>query len=326
MSHIPVLRDEALTALAPLLGARIVDATFGGGGYAAAALAGGAIVIALDRDPDAIARGAELGRAFGARLTLVETPFGAMGERLTGPFDGIVFDLGVSSFQLDEGDRGFSFRMDAPLDMRMARKGPSAADATAYLSEAALADVIFHYGEEPGARRIARAITGARLEAPIASTGQLADLVERALGGRRGAKIHPATKTFQALRILVNDELGEIARGLTAAEALLRPGGRLAVVSFHSLEDRLIKTFLAERAGAVPGGSRYAPAQAPGRSPSFTLVQKKPVAPSADEVAANPRARSAKLRAAVRTEASGWGAFDGDILTPSARREWERLS
>lgn len=326
MSHAPVLCEEAMAALAPLLGARIVDATFGGGGYSGAALAGGAIVTALDRDPDAIARGADLRAAYPNRLTLVETPFGAMGEILEGPFDGIVFDLGVSSFQLDEGERGFSFRFDGPLDMRMGRRGPSAADAVARLSERALADVIFHYGEEPGARRIARLLCAERAAAPIQTTGRLAELVEQALGGRRGAKIHPATRTFQALRILVNDELGEIARALAAAEMLLRPGGRLAVVSFHSLEDRLIKTFLTARSGGLPGGSRHAPRIGAASPPSFTLAHKKAVAPGDREIAANPRARSAKLRAAVRTDAPGWGVFESDLLPSETQTEWERLS
>lgn len=324
--HVPVLRDEAVAALAPLSGARIIDATFGGGGYTAALLAAGATVIAFDRDPDAIARGAPLLAAHPGRLTLIETPFGAMADHVEGPVDGVVFDLGVSSFQLDEADRGFSFRADAPLDMRMARSGASAADAVAALPESALADVIYHYGDEPAARRVARAIVNSRAETPIATTGALADLVEIALGGRRGAKIHPATKTFQALRILVNDELGELARGLEAAEALLAPGGRLAVVSFHSLEDRLVKTFLTARAGAEASGSRHAPPVRTGPAPSFEIAARKAIAPGAAETAANPRARSAKLRVAVRTAAPAWGGVDIDILPEDTRRAWARIA
>lgn len=324
--HVPVLREEAVAALAPRAGARIIDATFGGGGYAVALLAAEATVIALDRDPDAIARGAALLAAHPGRLTLIETPFGAMANRVAGPVDGVVFDLGVSSFQLDEADRGFSFRADAPLDMRMARRGASAADAVAELPESALADVIYHYGDEPAARRVARAIVNGRAETPIATTGVLADLVEKALGGRRGAKTHPATKTFQALRILVNDELGELARGLEAAEALLAPGGRLAVVSFHSLEDRLVKTFLTARAGAEASGSRHAPPVRTGPAPSFEIAARKAIAPSAAETAANPRARSAKLRVAVRTAAPAWGGVAHDILPEDTRRAWARIA
>jgi 16S rRNA (cytosine1402-N4)-methyltransferase len=249
-----------------------------------------------------------------------------MGSVLIGPFDGIVFDLGVSSFQLDDAARGFSFRFDAPLDMRMGRTGPSAADAVAGLSEQALADVIFHYGEEPGARRIARMLVAERAASPIDTTARLAELVERALGGRRGAKIHPATRTFQALRILINDELGEVARALAASEGLLIPGGRLVVVSFHSLEDRLIKTFLTARTGSLAGGSRYAPQIEQTRSPSFRMETRKALAPGDDEIAANPRARSAKLRAAVRTDSRAWGPYDIDLLPSAAQREWERLA
>ncbi|MBU6372563.1 MAG: 16S rRNA (cytosine(1402)-N(4))-methyltransferase RsmH [Alphaproteobacteria bacterium] len=323
--HVPVLRDEAVAALAPRPGARLVDATFGGGGYTAALLAAGATVIALDRDPDAIARGAALLAAHPGRLTLIETPFGDMDAHIDGVVDGVVFDLGVSSFQLDEAERGFSFRADAPLDMRMARSGASAADAVALLPESALADVIYHYGDEPAARRIARVIAMTRAQTPIATTSALADLVETALGGRRGAKIHPATKTFQALRILVNDELGELARGLAAAEALLAPGGRLAVVSFHSLEDRLVKTFLTARAGAEAAGSRHVPPVRTGPAPSFEIAARKAVAPRDAEIAANPRARSAKLRVAVRTAAPAWGPLDADLLPDETRRVCARL-
>lgn len=324
--HVPVLRDEAVAALQPRAGATIIDATFGGGGYARALLDKGATVIALDRDPAAIARGQALVAEFPNHLNLIETPFGAMAERVRDPVDGVVFDLGVSSFQLDEPERGFSFRFDAPLDMRMGATGPTAADAVAGLSEAALADVIYHYGEEPGARRIARTLVAARAEAPIETTARLAELVERALGGRRGAKIHPATRTFQALRILVNDELGEVARGLAAAETLLRPGGRLVVVSFHSLEDRLVKTFLTARAGGDGGGSRYRPDAPAVRAPSFTLPTRKSVAPSATEAQANPRARSAKLRLAIRTEAAARPDASVPLLPDAAADAWRRIA
>lgn len=327
MSHAPVLLQEAVAALAPKAGDLIVDATFGGGGYTRALLeAADCKVIALDRDPDAIARAHAFARLTPWRLEPREGRFGDLEALVPESVDGVALDLGVSSFQLDEPERGFSFRFDAPLDMRMAKSGPSAADVVAQFPEEALADAIWALGEETQSRRIARAIVEARREAPVATTGQLADLVEKALGGRKGARTHPATKTFQALRMLVNDELGELERALAGAETRLKPEGRLVVVSFHSLEDRIVKSFMVERAGAGGGGSRYAPERPAGRPPSFRLTHKKSVAPSERELAANPRARSAKLRVAVRTEAPAWGPIGGRALAPKAAEAWERLA
>jgi 16S rRNA (cytosine1402-N4)-methyltransferase len=231
----------------------------------------------------------------------------------------------VSSFQFDEGARGFSFQADADLDMRMEKEGLSAADAVNRLSETALADLIFHYGEDDDSRRIARAIVQARAAKPITRTVEFAAIVEKAVGGRKGARMHPATKTFQALRMLVNDELGELARGLSAAEQALAPSGRLVVVSFHSLEDRMVKQFLAARADALGRGSRYAPDLPPERPPSFVLERKRSTAPGDEEVAANPRARSASLRWAVRTDAPAWGDLEPPALAPKAEAEWAKL-
>lgn len=325
MTHAPVLLREAVEALAPAPGALIVDATFGGGGYTRALLEAGARVIAFDRDPDAIARGAALAAEFPDHFTLHQARFsellGFVNESLTG----LVFDLGVSSFQFDEAERGFSFQADAELDMRMEKEGLSAADAVNRLSEVALADLIYRYGEDDDSRRIARAIVQARAAAPIKRTAQLAKLVEDAVGGRKGARTHPATKTFQALRLLVNDELGELARGLSAAEQALAPEGRLVVVSFHSLEDRMAKRFLTARADAQGRGSRYAPDLPPERAPSFKLERKRATAPSDEEVAANPRARSASLRWAVRTDAPAWDDLEAPELAPKAEAEWAKL-
>lgn len=325
MSHAPVLLAEAMEALALKDGGVYVDATFGGGGYSREMLArADCRVIAFDRDPDAIARGAELTASAKGKFTLHQGRFGDLCvDELA---DGVVFDLGVSSFQLDEAGRGFSFQAEAELDMRMDREGPSAAGAVNGLSEAALAELIYRYGEDDDSRRIARALVQARAATPIARTLQLAKLVEDAVGGRRGARTHPATKTFQALRMLVNDELGELARGLSAAERALAPGGRLVVVSFHSLEDRMVKHFLVERAGAQGRGSRYAPDLPPERAPSLALERRRSTGPSDAEIAANPRARSASLRWAVRTEAPAWDEFEPPALAPRAEAEWRRLT
>jgi 16S rRNA (cytosine1402-N4)-methyltransferase len=241
------------------------------------------------------------------------------------PADGVVFDLGVSSFQLDQAERGFSFQTDADLDMRMEKEGPSAADAVNRLSEAALAELIFRYGEDDESRRIARTIVQARAERPIARTLELANLVERAVGGRRGSRTHPATRTFQALRMLVNDELGELARGLSAAEHALKPSGRLVVVSFHSLEDRMVKQFFVERAAAGGRGSRHAPETRDERAPSFALERRRSITASEEEVAANPRARSASLRWATRTDAPAWDDLEPPALAPRAEAEWKKL-
>ena len=305
-AHIPVLLDAVLAALAPRDDAVYVDATFGGGGYSEAILgAARCRVFGIDRDPDAVARGEALAARYGGRLTLIAGPFGDM-ERLLGPHSpgpiaGIAFDLGVSSMQLDEAGRGFSFRQDGPLDMRMSRAGESAAELLARLSERELAALIRDLGEERFARRIARAVAAAQRRAPIGTTGALAEIVRAAIP-RREPGLDPATRTFQALRIAVNDELGELDRGLAAAERLLMPGGRLAVVSFHSLEDARVKSFLRRRS-EVARGSRHLPPRLAGSAASFTLLSRRPVRPAAAEIARNPRARSARLRAAERTAA-----------------------
>jgi 16S rRNA (cytosine1402-N4)-methyltransferase len=314
-----------MEALALKPGGKYVDATFGGGGYSREMLAhADCQVIAFDRDPDAIARGAELSESAKGKFTLHQGRFGD----LSAPelVDGVVFDLGVSSFQLDEGHRGFSFQVDADLDMRMEKEGLSAADAVNRLSETALADLIYHYGEDDESRRIARAIVQARAAAPITRTLHFAKLVEDSVGGRKGARTHPATKTFQALRMLVNDELGELARGLSAAERVLKPGGRLVVVSFHSLEDRMVKQFITARADANGRGSRFMPDLPPERAPSFTLERRRATAPSDDETLVNPRARSASLRWAVRTDAPAWDDLDPPELAPKAEAEWRKLN
>lgn len=328
MSHIPVLLKEMVGALNPKDGGVYLDGTFGGGGYAEAILdRADCRVIGLDRDPDAILRGRALQGFYGKRLTLIEGRFGEMDALVSEPVDGVVLDLGVSSFQLDEAGRGFSFRFDAPLDMRMSRAGASAADAVNKLSETALADVLFFLGEEAGARRIARALVQERARAPIQTTRQLADTIERALGGRHGAKLHPATQSFQALRLLVNNELDELAAGLCAAERLLRPGGTLVVVSFHSLEDRLVKTFFAERSGARDGGgSRYMPEAPQGPPATFETPVRKGLGPSDEEAKANPRARSAHLRWGVRTDAPARGRIAVPPLAARAIHEWETLA
>jgi len=300
--HVPVLARPALELLRPRDGGIYIDGTFGAGGYTAAILdAADTQVIGIDRDQSAVAAGADLvGRAAG-RLTLVEGRFSgldAIARRLGhAAVDGVVLDLGVSSMQLDTAGRGFSFRHDGPLDMRMGGEGPSAADVVAHLGERDLADIIFHLGEERHARAVARAIVQARRRAPIVTTAALASLVAGVVRGRPGA-IHPATRTFQALRMFVNEELDELANGLAAAERILRPGGRLVAVAFHSLEDRIVKTFLAERSRTA-GASRHRP-ETKGPAPTFPLLTRRPLVPDEAEIAANPRARSAKLRAAER--------------------------
>ena len=311
--HKPVLLDEVIAALSPRAGAIYVDGTFGGGGYARALLdAADCMVIGIDRDPAAIARGHDLARDYPGRLTLIEGPFSAMDDLIAGhgvtAVDGVTLDIGVSSFQLDDATRGFSFRVDGPLDMRMGGAGRDAADVVNELAERELADLISCLGEERRARAVARAIVAARQSAAITRTGELADIV-RSVVRKSADGIDPATRTFQALRLYVNDELGELERGLAAAERILRAGGRLAVVAFHSLEDRIVKRFLHERSGMAARPSRHMPDLPDlARAPSFRLVTRKPMAPGTDEIAANPRARSARLRAAVRTEAPAWAA------------------
>jgi 16S rRNA (cytosine1402-N4)-methyltransferase len=305
--HIPVLRADVLKALSPQPDGLYLDATFGAGGYSTAILATpGTRVLALDRDPRAIAGGFDIVEAAGGRLTLVEARFSELESvaRAQGldAFDGIVFDIGVSSMQLDEAERGFSFRNDGPLDMRMSTRGESAADLVNTADEATLADIFYHFGEERAARRIAKAIVTARADAPITTTGQLAALISRVVPAKPG-QIHPATRSFQALRIAVNEELHELVEGLSAAEQLLKPGGRLAVVTFHSLEDRIVKQFFAARSGRGEAKSRRLPGEPERAASSFALTGKQPIEASATEIADNPRARSAKLRWVERTAA-----------------------
>ena len=319
--HIAVLGRQAIEMLSPREGGIYLDATFGAGGYSRAILeAAGTRVIGVDRDRTAIMGGFDLVDRSGGRLTLVEDRFSNLAEICAGQgiasVDGVVMDIGVSSMQLDEADRGFSFRLGGPLDMRMGREGPTAAEVVAKASEADLANIIYIFGEERHSRGVARAIVAARKQAPIATTRALADIVSRVVRSKPG-EIHPATRTFQALRIFVNEELDELHLALSAAEQVLKPGGRLAVVSFHSLEDRIVKNFLVERSRAG-GGSRHLPeiAQA---APSFVSLTKRPVTPDDAEISANPRARSAKLRAAERTQAPAhaaaslpaWPTLDG---------------
>jgi 16S rRNA (cytosine1402-N4)-methyltransferase len=305
--HVPVLRDEVIAALAPTAGETHIDGTFGAGGYSRALLAQGAMVIAIDRDPDAIRDGQALVEEADGRLTLVAGRFSELdnvaarcGAALV---DGVTLDIGVSSMQLDEGPRGFAHGQDGPLDMRMEQDGESAAEWIDRSSEEEIADVLFHYGEERASRRVARAIVAAR---PMTRTMELAAVVRKALGHHPGMPKDPATRSFQAIRIAVNDELGELERGLAAAERALRPGGRLAIVSFHSLEDRIVKNFLKSRSGGGGAGSRHLPVQAAtGPAPTFEAVAK-PVKAGDAEVARNPRARSATLRSATRSAAPPW--------------------
>jgi 16S rRNA (cytosine1402-N4)-methyltransferase len=308
-----VLLADVLAALQPVSGRDFIDATFGAGGYTAALLdAGARRVVGIDRDPSAICGGLALLGAHPGRLTLRQGCFRDM-ERYAAEAglegaDGIVLDIGVSSMQLDEPERGFSFQADGPLDMRMSETGASAADIVNGASEAVLADIFFHLGEERRARAIARAIVADRKAEPFVRTSQLAGLIERIVGRGREPGRHPATRAFQALRIYVNDELGELAAALVAAETLLRPGGRLAVVTFHSLEDRIVKAFLKERTGREAQPSRHAaPVSTAVPVPSFQFVNQRPLSPSDEEIAVNPRARSARLRQAVRTAAPAWG-------------------
>ena len=301
--HTSVLLAEVVAALEPGPGKLIVDGTFGAGGYSRAFLAAGACVVAFDRDPSA--------RRFAEGLSedfrLVDGRFSQMAEELgEGAADGVALDLGVSSMQLDQAERGFSFMRDGPLDMRMGADGPTAADIVNTAEPQELARIFYVYGEERQSRRVAAFIARRRAEQPFTRTLDLAEVIERALGGRRGAKVHPATRSFQGLRIAVNEELSELEAGLVAAETVLKPGGRLAVVTFHSLEDRIAKAFFAERAGRLPGGSRHAPPVEAGAPASFTLLFNGAQAPGEAETAVNPRARSAKRRVGVRTAAPVW--------------------
>ncbi|MCE8008930.1 16S rRNA (cytosine(1402)-N(4))-methyltransferase RsmH [Aestuariivita sp.] len=300
--HIPVLLRPLIAAVAPVTGVWL-DGTFGAGGYTRALLdAGAARVIAVDRDPLAFEMAAAWAGQYGDRLVMRQGVFSTL-DAYGSDLDGVVLDLGVSSMQLDEADRGFSFMKDGPLDMRMSQQGPSAADLIAQSSEETLADILFHYGEERASRRIARAITRARAEAPVTTTLRLAEIVEGCLPRPKPGQSHPATRSFQALRIAVNDEYGELFEGLMAAERALKPGGKLAVVTFHSIEDRMVKRFFQARAGTAGRANRYAPL-AEEVAPQFTLKSRKAIGPDPQELAENPRARSAKLRVGIRTDAA----------------------
>ena len=315
LGHVPVLLKEAMEALEPRADGVYVDGTFGGGGYARALLDRGARVIALDRDPTAIRAGEALRASFGGRLELVEARFSELVEVMkrigVDAVDGVVLDIGVSSMQFDEAARGFSFRFDASLDMRMGGSGRSAADILRDEDEATIADILFHYGEERAARRIARAIVADRETKPFTSTLELAGMIARVAPARRGELTHPATRAFQALRIAVNDELGELARGLCAAERLLKSGGRLAIVTFHSLEDRIVKQFFASRSGRGRAASRRLPGEPAEAEPTFEVPRGQPIEAGEAETSANPRARSAKLRFGVRLSAPPRGRDEG---------------
>lgn len=309
-AHVSVLLDEVVEVLEPAPGKVLIDATFGAGGYSRALLEKGAEVVAFDRDPTARRFAAPLEAEHPSRFTLLTRRFSEIEDGLGGlgrrHCSGVVFDLGVSSMQLDEADRGFSFMRDGPLDMRMGREGLSAADLVNTAEPAELARIFWLYGEERKSRHIANVLVRRRDEQPFTRTLDLAEAVEKALGGRRGAPTHPATRVFQALRIAVNEELAELEAGLEAAERVLQEGGRLAVVTFHSLEDRIVKAFFTERAGRTPAGSRHRPPAEAGKAPSFDLIINGARAPREAELSANPRSRSAKLRAGVRTAAPAW--------------------
>ena len=305
--HQSVMLVEVVEALSPRPDAVYLDATFGRGGYTRALLdAADCHVIAIDRDPDAIAHGKTMAQKLPGRMTLCEGPFSQLATLASTSgypsIDGVVFDLGLSSPQIDEAERGFSFREDGPLDMRMEKSGPSATDFVNAASEAELARVLWEYGEERASRRIARAIIRARADAPIQRTLELAAIIRSVMPKPKPGQIDPATRSFQAIRIHINEELDEIRQGLKAAETCLKPGGILAVVSFHSLEDRIVKQFLRDRSGQAPRPSRHLP-DMPGKAPSFELAHRRPIIPCDAEIAANPRARSARLRVARRTDA-----------------------
>lgn len=304
--HIPVMLREVIDALAPREGGIYIDGTFGRGGYSRALLeAGAGQVVGIDRDPDAIAAGQSMIRDFAPRLCLLHGTFGDMHDLLAQEkieaVDGVTLDLGVSSPQLDEAERGFSFQEDGPLDMRMSKEGRTAADIVNTTSERELADIIYTYGDERFSRRIAKRIVETRKSEPLSRTLQLAELI-RSVVPRSKDGVDPATRSFQALRIAVNDELGELERGLQAAEQLLKPEGRLAIVSFHSLEDRCVKEFLRTRSELAPRGSRHTPHSEIKVQPTFRLLSRKPVLPTETEIRTNPRSRSARLRIAQRTD------------------------
>ncbi|MBK4216662.1 16S rRNA (cytosine(1402)-N(4))-methyltransferase RsmH [Paracoccus caeni] len=310
--HIPVLLKPLLRAVEPVSGIWL-DGTFGAGGYARGLLQAGADqVIGVDRDPAVFDMAAAWSGEYGDRLRLVEGTFSQLDEYADQPLDGVVLDLGVSSMQLDQAERGFSFLRDGPLDMRMQQSGPSAADLLNGADEAVIADVLYHYGEERAARRIARAIVAAR---PLTRTLQLAEVVASCLPRPKPGQSHPATRSFQAIRIWVNDEFRQLVDGLSAAERALKPGGKLAVVSFHSLEDRIVKRFMQARSNSAGGGSRYAPVQDSAPA-AFTMPFRRAIGPDPDEMDTNPRARSALLRVAIRTDAPAGRAEDGALAMP----------
>ncbi len=303
--HVPVLLNEVVDALNPRDGGRYLDGTFGAGGYTTALLdRANCRVFAIDRDPDAMAAGHALAERYAPRLRLIEGRFGDMAELLSAEgvsdVDGVALDLGVSSMQFDQAARGFSFRNSGPLDMRMEKSGTSAADLVNQSDEADLADIFWRYGEERRSRRVAHAIVERRREKRFETTAELAEVVRRAVGPSAKDESDPATRAFQALRIAVNDELGELERGLAAAEQVLAPGGRLAVVSFHSLEDRAVKEFVRARSGRTPAPSRHAPPAAASTPATLRDLTRRPILPGEEEVSVNPRARSARLRVAEK--------------------------
>ena len=311
--HTPVMLGEVLGGLLPKDGGIYVDGTFGNGGYSRAVLnAASCTVYGIDRDPAVVARAQDMESEFEGRFVIIEGRFGSIAEllasRSVGPVDGVAFDVGVSSMQIDTPERGFSFRSDGPLDMRMESAGTSASDVINDMEETDLANIIYEFGEERFARRVAGAIVAARSEEPILRTLQLAEIVRRVVPKSKDG-IDPATRTFQALRIFVNDELGEIDRGLVGAEKVLAPGGRLCVVSFHSLEDRRVKRFFKSRSGSAPSPSRHMPqSSVPEKQPTFNLISRKPITPNSDELRNNPRARSARLRVGERTNVPPYGS------------------
>ena len=314
-AHIPVLLRPLLAAISPISGTWI-DGTFGAGGYTRAILDAGADqVIAMDRDPTVFEMAKPWAPAYDDRLMLVEDTFDQMAAHADGPVQGVVLDIGVSSMQIDQAHRGFSFAHDGPLDMRMGDTGPNAAELVNNSDEATLADILYLYGEERASRRIARAIVAARAKAPITTTATLAEIISGVLPRPKPGQIHPATRSFQALRIAVNDELGQLHRALEAAETVLAPGGLLAVVTFHSLEDRIVKRFMALRSDKGGGGNRYAPATQD-RDPGFEVLTRRAVAPDDIELQENPRARSAKLRVARRTSAPPASVAPADLGVP----------
>ena len=308
--HIPVLLGPILAQAAPVRGVWL-DGTYGNGGYSRGLLeAGASRVIGIDRDPDVLAQA-----VVPQGIDLVQGRFGELDQIADAPLDGVVLDIGVSSMQIDQGARGFSFMRDGPLDMRMSKSGPSAADVVNRADESLIADILFRFGEERKSRRIARAIVAARQEAPISTTLQLAEIIMKNLPRPKPGQPHPATRSFQALRIAVNDELGELARGLVAAEAALKPGGLLVVVSFHSLEDRMVKRFMQLRSGNAPRANRYAPETESGQ-PRFSRVTRKAIEATREECEANPRARSARLRIARRLDAPAGNISPREIGMP----------